>query len=30
MVEKIYPEFIDFTPYHFHKENFHGGNFIAI
>ncbi|PRY84074.1 FkbM family methyltransferase [Mongoliibacter ruber] len=29
-VGKIFPEHVDFTPYHFDMENFHGGNFLAI
>jgi FkbM family methyltransferase len=30
VVGKIFPNHIDFTPYHFLMENFHGGNFLAI
>jgi hypothetical protein len=30
VVGKIFPNHIDFSPYHFNMENFHGGNFIAI
>lgn len=30
LVGKIFPNHIDFSPYHFTMENFHGGNFLAI
>lgn len=30
VVGKIYPRFVDFFEYHFHHENFHGCNFIAV
>ena len=30
IVGKIFSQHIDFIPYHFTMENFHGGNFLAI
>lgn len=29
-VGKVFPKHIDFAPYHFDMENFHGGNFLAV
>jgi FkbM family methyltransferase len=30
IVGKIFPNYVDFSLYHFNLENFHGGNFLAV